>query len=168
MALQHVTKGIALCRQLVYAAPLATGLVTLAWIRQASGDQPGALAAIGEAAQFAPGPAVNGLLNPVPAERARLLLAQGDLAGAARWTKEKGLGADDEPRYPSEPEHLLLARVLLAEGLPVRRSRCWTDCTQPRSTRIGSAVLSRPVRCGRWRWLPTARMRTRWPPWPER
>jgi LuxR family maltose regulon positive regulatory protein len=61
---------------------------------------------------------VNGLLNPVPAERARLLLAQGDLAGAARWTKEKGLGADDEPRYPSEPEHLLLARVLLAQGRP--------------------------------------------------
>ena len=118
VALQHVTKGIALCRQLVYAAPLATGLVTLAWIRQATGDQAGALDAIGEAAQFAPGPAVNGLLNPVPAERARLLLAQGDLAGAARWTTEKGLGADDEPRYPSEPEHLLLARVLLAQGRP--------------------------------------------------
>src|SRR5580693_5147139 len=118
VALQHVTKGIALCRQLVYAAPLATGLVTLAWIRQATRDQHGALDAIGEAAQFAPGPAVNGLLNPVPAERARLLLAQGDLAGAARWTKEKGLSADDEPRYPSEPEHLLLARVLLAQGRP--------------------------------------------------
>ena len=40
VALQHVTKGIALCRQLVYAAPLATGLVTLAWIRQASGISP--------------------------------------------------------------------------------------------------------------------------------
>ena len=40
VALQHVTKGIALCRQLVYAAPLATGLVTLAWIRQATGDRP--------------------------------------------------------------------------------------------------------------------------------
>ena len=36
-----------------------------------------------------------GLLNPVPARRARLLLAQGDLAGAARWTTECGLGADD-------------------------------------------------------------------------
>ncbi|HWM95985.1 MAG TPA: LuxR C-terminal-related transcriptional regulator, partial [Streptosporangiaceae bacterium] len=54
----------------------------------------------------------------VPAERARLLLAQGDLAGAARWANEKGLGAGDEPRYPSEPEHLLLARVLLAQDRP--------------------------------------------------
>ena len=117
-ALRHVTEGIALCRQLAYTAPLAAGLVTLAWIRQAGGDQAGALDAIGEAGRFAPGPAVNGLLNPVPAERARLLLAQGDLAGAARWADEKGLGAGDEPRYPSEPEHLLLARVLLAQDRP--------------------------------------------------
>ena len=117
-ALRHVTAGIALCRQLAYPAPLAAGLVTLAWIRQASGDQAGALDAIGEAGRFAPGPAVNGLLNPVPAERARLLLAQGDLAGAARWADEKGLSAGDEPRYPSEPEHLLLARVLLAQDRP--------------------------------------------------
>ena len=117
-ALRHVTAGIALCRQLAYPAPLAAGLVTLAWIRQAGGDQAGALDAIGEAGRFAPGPAVNGLLNPVPAERARLLLAQGDLAGAARWASEKGLGAGDEPRYPSEPEHLLLARVLLAQERP--------------------------------------------------
>jgi hypothetical protein len=95
----------------------------LAWIRQAGADLAGALEAIGEAGQFAPGPAVNGLLNPVPAERARLLLAQGDLAGAARWADEKGLGAGDEPRYPSEPEHLLLARVLLGAGPAVEPER---------------------------------------------
>ncbi len=56
-----------------------------------------ALDAIGEAMQAAPGRA--GLLNPVPAQRARLLIAQGDLDGAARWTEETGLGADDEPVY---------------------------------------------------------------------
>jgi LuxR family maltose regulon positive regulatory protein len=117
-ALQHVTKGIALCRQLAYTAPLAAGLVTLAWIRQVGGDQAGALEAIGEAGRFAPGPAVNGLLNLVPAQRACLLLAQGNVAAAARWAEEKGLGAGDEPHYPSEPEHLLLARVLLAQGRP--------------------------------------------------
>ena len=115
-ALRHVTEGIALCRQFVYTAPLAAGLATLAWIRQATGDPAGALEAIGEAEQAAPGPA--GLLNPVPAQRARLLLAQGDLAAAARWTEERGLGADDEPDYPREPGHLVLARVLLAQGRP--------------------------------------------------
>ena len=34
---RHVTEGIALCRQFVYTPPLAAGLVTLAWIRQANG-----------------------------------------------------------------------------------------------------------------------------------
>ena len=115
-ALRHVTEGIALCRQFVHTAPLATGLVTLAWIRQATGDPASAREAIGEAIQAAPGPP--GLLNPVPAQRARLLLAQGDLAGAARWAQENGLAADDEPDYPREPGHLVLARVLLAEGRP--------------------------------------------------
>ena len=115
-ALGYVTEGIALCRQLAYTPPLATGLATLAWIRQATGDPASAQEAIGEAIQAAPGPA--GLLNQVPAQRARLLLAQGDVAGAARWTQENGLAADDEPDYPREPGHLVLARVLLAEGRP--------------------------------------------------
>ena len=115
-ALLHVIEGIALCRRFVYTTPLAIGLATLAWIRQATGDPAGALDAMGEAGRAAPGPA--GLLNPVPAQRARLLLVQGNLAEAARWTEERGLAADDEPDYPREPGHLLLARVLLAQGRP--------------------------------------------------
>ncbi len=114
-ALRQVTEGIALCRQFLYPAPLGTGLVTLAWIRQAQGDPGGALEAMGEAGQAALGPDVTGLLNPVPAQRARLLLAQGDVAAAARWAEERGLGPGDEPRYPREPEYLALARVLLAQ-----------------------------------------------------
>jgi LuxR family transcriptional regulator, maltose regulon positive regulatory protein len=116
-ALRHVTEGIAACRQLNYTRPLATGLATLAWIRQTKGDHAGALEAMGEAERAMPGPAV-GLINPVPAERARLLLAQGEVAAAARWTKERGLGPDDEPAYPREPEYLVLARVLLAQDRP--------------------------------------------------
>ena len=113
-ALRHASEGIALCRQFAYLAPLAAGLATLAWIRQASGDPAGAREAIGEARQAAPGPA--GLLNPVPAQHARLLLAQGNLTEAARWITEGGLSADDEPDYPREREYLVLARVLLAQG----------------------------------------------------
>ena len=121
-SLRDVTEGITLCRQFSYIPPLATdpplasGLVTLAWIRQASGDPGGALAAIAEAMQAAPG--LPGLLNPVPAQRARLLLAQGDLGGAARWTAERGLDEDDEADYAREPGHLMLARVLLAQARP--------------------------------------------------
>ncbi len=112
-AFRHTSEGIALCRQFAYLAPLAAGLATLAWIRQANGDPAGAREAIGEARQAAPGPA--GLLNPVPAQHARLLLAQGNLTEAVRWTTEGGLSADDEPDYPRERGHLVLARVLLAQ-----------------------------------------------------
>jgi LuxR family maltose regulon positive regulatory protein len=115
-ALRYATEGIALCRQFVYTPPLANGLATLAMIRQATGDPAGALEAITEAGQAAPGPA--GMLNPVPAQRARLLLAQGDLAAAARFPPENGLGPDDEPNYAREPGHLVLARILLAQDRP--------------------------------------------------
>ena len=117
-ALRHVTEGVPLCRQFVYTPPLAAGLATLAWIRQANGDPGGALEAIGQAELAAPGPGVTALLNPVPAQRARLLLAQGDHAAAARWTQQRGLSPDDEPGYPREPEYLVLARVLLGPRPP--------------------------------------------------
>jgi LuxR family maltose regulon positive regulatory protein len=97
--------------------PLAAGLATLAWIRQAGGDPAGALDAMDEAVRASPGPPP-GLLNPIPARRARLLLAQGNLAAAARWTQENNLNEDDEPDYAREPGHLVLARVLLAQSRP--------------------------------------------------
>jgi LuxR family maltose regulon positive regulatory protein len=115
-ALEYVTEGIALSRQFLYGPSPAPGWVTLAWIRQAAGDPAGALAAVGEAEHASPVPA--GLLYPAPAQRARLLLAQGDVAAAARWTHETGLQAEDEPRYPREPGYLVLARVLLAQQRP--------------------------------------------------
>jgi LuxR family maltose regulon positive regulatory protein len=117
-ALEHVTQGLALSRGFVYSQPLAAGLATLAWIRQATGNPVGALAAMDEAVLAAPGPP--GLLNPVPAQRARLLLIQGGLSGAARWARETGLGVGDEPDHAREPGLLVLARVLLAEGRPAR------------------------------------------------
>ena len=65
-ALQHLTDGIPLCRQFNYTQPLATGLATLAWIRQAQGDVAGAMdgdrrgragrAGLGRARPAQPGP----------------------------------------------------------------------------------------------------------------
>ena len=115
-ALWHVTEGITLTRQFNYTQPLATGLAAQAWIRQALGDAVGALEAMGEAERAAPSLGVTDLLNPVFAQRARLLLAQRNLAAAVQWTMERGL--DDEPSYAREPEYLVLARVLLAQDLP--------------------------------------------------
>ncbi len=117
-ALEQVTEGIELCRQLAYVAPLAAGLATLAWIRHAQGDPAGALDAMREAVRTSQAQA--GQLNLVPAKQAKLLLAQGDLAAAARWIAESGLQADDEPDYAREPGHLVLARLLLAQDQPGR------------------------------------------------
>ena len=112
-ALEHVTEGIARCRQVAYTPPLALGLATQAWIRQASGDPSGALNAMDEAVDVGLGSGVVHLLNPIPAQRARLLLVQGDADAAAKWTRDRGLGVDDEPTYPREGEYLVLARVLM-------------------------------------------------------
>jgi LuxR family maltose regulon positive regulatory protein len=114
-ALGHVTEGIARLRPASYTAPLATSLARLSRIRQATGDGAGALEAIREAERVAPSPAVGGLVNPVPAQRARLLLAQGNVAAADRWTQQRGLSAEDEPGYPQELDYLVLARVLVAQ-----------------------------------------------------
>jgi LuxR family maltose regulon positive regulatory protein len=112
---EHATQGVALCRPLAFTQPLATGLALLARIRQAQGDAAGALDAIGEAGRVELSPQLASLHNPVPAWRARLLLTNGEVASAARWASERGLGPDGELSYPREAEYLVLARVLLAE-----------------------------------------------------
>jgi LuxR family transcriptional regulator, maltose regulon positive regulatory protein len=99
-ALDHANRGVTLCRWLGYTPPLAIGLAVVAWIRHAHGDAAGALEAMGEAGQAGLSPQVTALLNPVPSQRARLLLALGDVHAAARWTTAAGLGPDDGPDYP--------------------------------------------------------------------
>jgi LuxR family transcriptional regulator, maltose regulon positive regulatory protein len=117
---EHASQGVALCRQLAFTQPLATGLGMLARIRQARGDPAGALEAIGQAERVELSPQVVTLFNPVPVWRARLLLATGEVAEAARWAEERGLQADDRPSYPREGEYLVLARLLLAAQEPDR------------------------------------------------
>jgi LuxR family maltose regulon positive regulatory protein len=120
-ALRHAIEGIERCRSVAYSPPLATGLVTLAWTRQARGEQDGAFQAMEEAQQVVPGPDVSSLHDPAPAERARLLLAHGRLEEALAWVEEQGLGGEEDlPSYPREREYLLLARVLLAQQAPDR------------------------------------------------
>jgi LuxR family transcriptional regulator, maltose regulon positive regulatory protein len=119
-ALDHATRGVALCRQLGHAWALAAGLVSLAWIRQAQGDPAGAAETMGEAERVLPDPGLVELFNPAPVQAARLALAQGRTADAARWVRDHGLGIEDQPSYPRERAYLVLARVLLAEQTPKR------------------------------------------------
>jgi LuxR family maltose regulon positive regulatory protein len=115
-AAEHAADGVRLCRQLTYTLPLLGGLAVLARVKHAQGDPPAALAVLAEAERVVESSAAGvGLLDPVPPLRARLALARGEAAEAARWARARGLAPDDQPSYPREPGYLVLARVLLAE-----------------------------------------------------
>jgi len=146
-ALDHATRGVTLCRQLAFTSALATGLAIVGRIRHAQGDAAGALEAMGEAGQAGLSPQVITLFNPVPSQRARLLLAQGDTAAAARWTQQRGLRPDDEPGYPQERDYLVLARVLLAQDRPGQALTLLDQLLAPAATggRIGSVIEIRAL-----------------------
>ena len=116
-ATEHATIGIELCRRLAYAPALVAGLLTLARVRQADGDTAGALTAVEEAEAAMPDSVVD-LRNPLPALRARLAVAGGQLEEAARWARGRGLAVDDKPVYLREPEYRVYARILLAQQNP--------------------------------------------------
>ena len=173
-ARKDLTDGLPPCRQLSDRQPLAAGLATLAWILQAEGDPAGAREAMREAIEAGPSPVVASLLNPVPAERTRLFLAQGDVDVAAAWTMERGLRPDGEPSYASERDYLVLARVLLAQDLSRPALGLLTGCGPRRKARAAPGASSRSVRCGHWRSgaaamsLPPRQSLPRRSPWPPR
>jgi LuxR family maltose regulon positive regulatory protein len=87
--------------------------VAMARVRQAEGNPGGALDLLNEAerlyvSDYFPN------VRPVPAVRARVLVAQGELSEALAWARERGLSAEDDLSYLHEFEHITLARVLLA------------------------------------------------------
>jgi len=120
----------------------------LARIRHAQGDTAGALEAIGQAERVNVSPQVAALYNPVPAWRARLLLAVGETAAAARWADGRGLRAGDDPGYPREREYLALARVLLAEHAPGQALGLldWICAQAAAQQRTGSVIEAAALR----------------------
>jgi LuxR family maltose regulon positive regulatory protein len=119
-ALDHVEEGIRRCRHMAYRQPLANGLAIRAWIYQANGDTGRASVSMDEATSLGPMQGVSTLLNPVPAQWARLRIAQGEIAAVLAWLGERGVGSDDDASYAREPDHLILARALLAQRHPDR------------------------------------------------
>lgn len=88
----------------------------MALLRDAEGDREAALGLLAEAERvyvgdFAPD------VRPVPAMRARLLAAHGDLPAARAWARERGLAPGDRLSYLREYEYVTLARILLAEHI---------------------------------------------------
>jgi len=98
------------------AGPLAITYAALARVKQAQGDASGAFDAIEMAKQSAPDTQAHHPLNPVSAYLARAQLAQGDVEAALRWARKRRLDADGELSYMREVEHLILARIFVAQG----------------------------------------------------
>ena len=84
----------------------------LALLRAAEDDVEGALELLAEAEQVYTGD-FSPQVRPLPALRARLLAAQGDVERATAWAREHHLAADDALSYIREYEHITLARVLV-------------------------------------------------------
>lgn len=119
-ALEHVTQSIDLGRRVIWFFEQDRRLATLAWIRQAMGDADAALEAMNE---IQPSPDVVSLWDPAPSERARLLLARGEVGEVQRWAEERGLTDEGELSYARERDYLVLARLLLARADPDRALR---------------------------------------------
>ena len=88
--------------------------VAMARIRQTQGDLEGALDLLHEAevlyaSDFSPN------VHPISARKIRVWAAQGRLAEAFDWAREKGLSTEDELCYLHEFEHITLVRILLAQ-----------------------------------------------------
>lgn len=83
--------------------------LTLARVRQARGDESGAIDAINHAANLSNWPQMR-------AWRARIWLRQGNLVAARAWARESGRQPSDNPSFQREIEYAILARVLIAEG----------------------------------------------------
>ena len=103
--------------------------VAMARIRQAEGDLDGALDLLDEAerlyvSDFFPN------VRPVPALRARLSVAQGEVGAALGWARERGLSVEDDLSYLREFEHITLARVLLARYATERAERFSHEATR--------------------------------------
>ena len=93
--------------------------VAMARLREAEGDQTEVVDLLDEAARNYVGDFLPNV-RPVPAVRARALIAQGKVDEALAWASEQGLSADDDLSYLREYEHVTLARALLARAFLAR------------------------------------------------
>ena len=102
-----------------------------------------------EAGQAGLSPQVISLFNPVPSQRARLLLAQGDVRAAAQWTTAAGLSPDGEPDYPRGAGYLGAGPGAARPATtPARRSRCCSGCSDAAASqgRTGSIIEIQALR----------------------
>ena len=114
---EHILQGMkAIDEAVVDADILALGCQAETRLKQARGDFRGALQALSEFERrararqyFAP------LISRCVAQQALTELRRGNMRAAADWAAGCGLRLEDDPWYPLEIEHLVLARILTTQ-----------------------------------------------------
>lgn len=114
---------------------------TAATLRRARGDLHGAVTLLGTAEElYLPGyfPAV----RPIPALRARLLIAQGRWDEARSWATRRGVRAEDPVTFLTEYDLLTHARLLTATGDPhTAAGIAGRVLDQARATERGGSII---------------------------
>jgi LuxR family maltose regulon positive regulatory protein len=137
---RHVLESLDLLVRSGTTDSFGLGHALLARIRQARGDDDGAMAAIQRAVQIAQGFDIARISTLIAAHRTRIWLAQGKLELAGRWARDyEGLG---EVEYLREFEDLTLARVLLAQDKPAEALAVLDTLLLPAEAagRMGTAI----------------------------
>ena len=117
-AARHLREGIERIERAGSPTILLDGYIAAARLKQARGDEEGALRTIQEAERLVSRHNLpSGFVARLAAHRARLWLAQGNLEAATRWARkcEPDVGA---PGYHREVLGLAVARVLIAQDRP--------------------------------------------------
>jgi LuxR family maltose regulon positive regulatory protein len=118
-ALAHLQLGSEQLQQVGGAWVALAFYRSLAQVQQAQGKWAAALDALDQASQSGQNAQVGLVVAQVAALRVRVQLAQGDIAAAAVWVANSGLGVDDAAiSHPGlrEDEYLSFVRVLDAQG----------------------------------------------------
>jgi LuxR family maltose regulon positive regulatory protein len=117
-ATRYILKGIELSKQWGVAGAIVCGYLDLAQVRQARRDLDGALELLRQVDQTMYQYTVSLFMDAKSAAYwIWIWLARGNVAAAAaHCAAERGLSADDELSYVREVEHIMLVRLLIAQG----------------------------------------------------
>lgn len=108
--------GVHLGRQGQNVEILLMGPIGMARVHAARGELEEARATMQRAVSYARGTGVPRLYHWLSAEQARLALTIGDIGAAAAWDQERRLDPAGPISYLEEIDHLVLARLRIAQG----------------------------------------------------
>ena len=114
-AFHHFNAGIALAKDWNNAESLLAGYTSLAQLKQAQGDETGALSLLQELSDMLQKFDAQMLLPAVDTCRAGLWIAQGNLEEATRWQQESNLSVDGDLSFLKENDYITLTRLLIAQ-----------------------------------------------------